>query len=176
MKTYKEFSVQFNRKKLISTISSLFFVTTLFLFFYLLDRDSQNFWGIFDRYITPIILIFLVSELVNFTRKLRGNSSALIINDKGITENISSSFATTIPWSEITDICETGINSERFLTLKIKSPKKFFAQGNLIQRGTKRIKFLFSKNSIHISSTLLDIKLEELRDKIDKYREQYDHT
>jgi hypothetical protein len=173
MNNDKEFRIPFSRKKLIGMISNLVFVTAIFLLIYILNWNSTSFLGIINRFITPVIFILLIAGIFVFIKSLRGNSPAIIINSEGIIHKTPSVSAGKIPWGEITKIYETRISTERLLTVQVKNPEKFIAQGNLFQRSIKRINSLISKSPIHISANILDIEFDELRDKIGEYHEKY---
>ncbi len=173
MNNNEEFSISFSRKKIVGIISNLVLVTAFFLLLYILNRNDLSFWGTINRFVTPIIFVLLVTLILTFTRSLKSNSIAFIINSEGIIDKTPSVSAGKIPWQEITKIYETRVGAERLLTVQVKNPEEFIAQGNLSQRFMKRINSLISKNPIHISANFLDIEFDELRDKIGEYRERF---
>ena len=173
MNNDKEFRIPFSRKKLIGMISNLVFVMAIFLLLYVLNWNSTNFLGIINRFIMPVIFIFLFVGIFVFIKNLSSNSPAIIINSEGITDKTPSVSTGKIPWVEITKVYETRISTERLLTVQVKNPEKFIAQGNLFQRSIKRINSLISKSPIHISTNTLDVEFDELRDKIGEYLEKY---
>lgn len=173
MSTDKDFIVHFSRKKIIGMISNLVFVIAVFLFLYLLNRKSDDFFVVFQEFVTPIIIIFMTILLVNNIRSLRSRLPAFIINSQGIVDNSSSTSVGLILWKEITKIYVTKISSERLITIEVKNPEKIFLQGNPFKRIVCKGIFLISKSSIHISANSLDIGFDELKEKVGDFYGKY---
>jgi hypothetical protein len=102
------------------------------------------------------------------TKKLLNNKPGLIIDEEGLTENMSVFSFGLIPWSDITEIYESSVQAsiaskQKFITIVVKDPGKYVSrETNSIK---KKLLSLNEKNygsPIHISTNTLKIDHDEL--------------
>lgn len=161
----KEIIIALDKKKLILLLFAGVVFTFFSFWFILKPSDFVNFITrsqniVFIAGILGLIVFGLGSVLLFF--KLFDNKPGLIINEKGIIDNSSSSSIGFIKWSDITKISQKKVVSTKFLLVEIRNPQEYIEKAHQIK------KFLLKQNlntygtPITLTSVGLQCSFEEL--------------
>lgn len=131
--------------------------------------DSRNEYLVLIIGITSIL--FFGMCLIFMIRKLFDNSIGLTINEMGITDNSSGTSVGLIEWNDISDIQITQIASTKFILIETTNPEKYINRAKKsISRRAMKANYKMYGTPLSISSNTLQIKFDELLEKITSAR------
>ena len=111
------------------------------------------------------IIFFGLCGIVGVLRLL-DTSPGIRLDSGGLTDNSSPFSIGFVPWSEITGMEVRRIGSQRILYLLLKSPESVLAQARPWKRKVLKASLLLGPSPIAISSNVLSIGFDELRELI----------
>jgi len=174
MKTIKEKVIELSKIKVaLLTLGAILFVA---LGVWLLIEGIEVFEGSyrFDpiMIVVAVITIFFFSLCAVFGfKKFFDNSPGLILNHEGFIDNSSGVSAGRVPWSEVVEIGQYKIQSQKFITIYVINAEKYVNRGNALKRMANRGNLKLSGTPINISSNSLKISFDELVETFEQYFE-----
>lgn len=140
------------------------------------DRYSKEFIYI----ISVLCIVFSLTGIVVFTKKLLSNDKvALIIDERGITEKSTGVSLGLVPWEDITEIgisrLQAGLfNKAYFISVYVKNPDEYIGKGkNAMVRQALNWNMKNYGSPINIMPQPLGMKHDELERIIREAFEQY---
>lgn len=109
-----------------------------------------------------VAIVFFGFASVYALRKLFDAAPGLIINSRGIVDNSSAIAAGLIPWEQITELTVTTVQSQRLLTIHVRSPDLFLTQGNFMRRMAAKVNYKHYGSPVQISANALKVSFDEL--------------
>lgn len=98
----------------------------------------------------------------------------MVINKQGVTDNSSALSIGFIPWADVQEIKILKLMSERFLLFILNNPQDYLKKvKNPIRRNTMKINQKLYGSPFSISSNLLQITFNELKELLQKKRNEY---
>ena len=161
MKETNEIRISFNR-----VIVFLLFLGSSFFVYIGYGMILEDI--LFYNFIGTVSIIFFGYGMIMTGIMLFDFSPGLIINSEGIFDNSSGIKAGMILWNEITDITLAGTTRQKFITIHVVNPDKYFNSSNIIKNIATRISNIIYGSPIHINSIALDINFDELHMMIDE--------
>lgn len=114
------------------------------------------------------MLFFGLCGLVGI-KKLFDKSPGLVLNSEGILDNSSGLSAGLIPWSEVVDIEQYQVRTQKFVSIHVKDPGKYANIGNALKKMANRVNIKMCGTPINISANSLKIGHEYLLKTIQEY-------
>lgn len=155
-------------KLVVLLIGSLGFVVMGVIFILKSDSiaTSQSVSPQFINVLGWISTVFFGVCAGSIATKLFDRSIGLRIDDRGITDNTSSSAAGLIEWQDIVGLERVTIASNKMIMVQVRNPEKYIARGknSFVRRAMKMNNKLYGTPITIISSSLKISykKLEEL--------------
>ncbi|MGQ1944500.1 STM3941 family protein [Ornithobacterium rhinotracheale] len=151
-------------------IGSLFFVS---ISIWILSAPENAFFrSVFAKIIAYSGLVFFGLVGIIALIQLFSKKSALIINEKGITDNTTMVSLGFIPWAEIQQIQTTNAMNQRFLMIILKDPKRIIARSkNPWQKMFNKLNYRLYGSPVGISINNLKISAEELKQELKAWSE-----
>lgn len=106
-------------------------------------------------------------------KKLFDKKPALVFNNSGIVDNVSSVSAGFIPWSEVVGAQIYEIQKQKLLIIKVRDPQAYIARGSLLKQKLNKANYKMVGSPISISANTLAIKFSELVSLFDQYQRKY---
>ena len=106
-------------------------------------------------------------------KKLFDKKPALIFNNSGMVDNVSSAAAGFIPWSEILSAEIIEIQKQKLLVIEVRDPQQYIARGNSLKRKLNQANYNLVGSPISITSNTLEINFSELVSLFDQYQRKY---
>ena len=128
---------------------------------------------LFLKIIGVIGILFFGIGLIYSVIKLFDNKSALIIDDKGITDNSSGVAVGFIAWQDITHISITQVRSTRFFLIYTVNPEKYLNDSNPFKSYMRKLGIKMYGTPLSISSSTLKYGFDELEKLLQSRLEQY---
>lgn len=154
-------------------IGSLFFVS-ISIWILSASENAENafFRSVFAKIIAYSGLVFFGLVGIIALIQLFSKKSALIINEKGITDNTTMVSLGFIPWAEIQQIQTTNAMNQRFLMIILKDPKRIIARSkNPWQKMFNKLNYRLYGSPVGISINNLKISAEELKQELKAWSE-----
>ncbi|MEH6631247.1 MAG: STM3941 family protein [Halopseudomonas aestusnigri] len=101
------------------------------------------------------------------------STPGLIFNKEGITDNSSGVSVGFIPWKDITDIKISQIVNQKFISIVVSDPEKYFKKGTRIQQLLNKGNIGMCGTPINISTNALKIKHKDLLSLLEEYHLNY---
>ena len=121
-----------------------------------------------------ISAIFFGIIAVSMIQKISEKKAGLVINKQGVTDNSSALSIGFIPWADVQQIKVLKVMSERFLLFILNNPQDYLKKvKNPIRRNTMKINQKLYGSPFSISSNLLQINFDELKELLQKKRNEY---
>ncbi len=140
----------------------------------MLDMESLfAFDSIYLRIPAVAAILFFGYILFHATRKILDTTPGLVIGPDGIIDNSSATSVGFIPWSQVSDLTTTSVESQRFVTVHLADDGPYLARGSRIVRLMNRANTRMTGSPINISSSSLKISFEELEKTLRHYFERY---
>ena len=107
-------------------------------------------------------------------QKISEKKAGLVINKQGVTDNSSALSIGFIPWADVQEIKILKVMSERFLLFILNNPQDYLKKvKNPIRRNTMKINQKLYGSPFSISSSLLQITFNELKELLQEKRNEY---
>ncbi|MGP2570008.1 STM3941 family protein [Ornithobacterium rhinotracheale] len=154
-------------------IGSLFFVSiSIWILSASENAENEFFRSVFAEIIAYSGLMFFGLVGIIALIQLFSKKSALIINEKGITDNTTMVSLGFIPWAEIQQIQTTNAMNQRFLMIILKDPKRIIARSkNPWQKMFNKLNYRLYGSPVGISINNLKISAEELKQELKAWSE-----
>lgn len=170
----KSIVIKLNKKKIILVLvgAVAFVLVGLIL---LISRDIQESYNpILVKLLAVVDIVFFGACMVYAFLKLFDNNVALLIDERGVTDNSSAVAAGLIEWKNILSISVTEVTGQKFLTIEVSNPEEIINR----QVGWKKILSGLNRSlyesPVQISANILDYNFEELhrvlQENLAKYR------
>ncbi|MRJ10387.1 hypothetical protein EDL98_04745 [Ornithobacterium rhinotracheale] len=138
------------------------------------SADDEFFKSVFVKIIAYTGIVFFGIIGVLGSIQLLSKKSALIINEKGITDNTTMVSLGFIPWDEIQQIQMTDVMNQRFLMVILKDPKRNIArQKNPLKKILNKLNYRLYGSPVGIPVNNLKISAEELKQELQTWSERY---
>jgi len=98
--------------------------------------------------------------------KLLDASPALVLDDKGLTNNSGILGGSFIPWSEITGFQVTQIKGQRILYVLLRDPSCYLSTLTPLRRKLLKATLAIGPSPVAISSNLLSVNTEDLMESL----------
>jgi len=118
-------------------------------------------------------ILFFGYALFHATRNILDREPGLVVSPEGIIDNSSATSVGLIPWSQVSDLTTTSVESQRFVTVHLADAGPYLARGNRIIRLMNRANSRMTGSPINISSSSLRISFDELEQTLREYFERY---
>lgn len=165
----KSIEIPFSKWKLLLAVAatSLFVVLGVFLLFVWSEETGAT--NSLAKKITGgiLILFFGAVSSVGFV-KLFSRKSALLINDEGIFDNTTASSFGLIKWENVTGFKIEEMMSRKFLVIEVNNGEEMIEKSKGMVRKTMKMNFSMYLTPYAIPSTVINYKLEELVDILEK--------
>ncbi|WP_120498672.1 STM3941 family protein [Kiloniella sp. EL199] len=106
-------------------------------------------------------------------KKMLTSAPGLIFNKEGIIDNSSGVSVGFIPWKDITDIKISQIAHQKFISIVVNHPEKYFKKGTRIQQLLNKGNISMCGTPINISCNTLKIKHKDLLSQLQEYHLAY---
>jgi hypothetical protein len=155
------------QKLVFFTVLSLVFVIGGYFMF---GKESNRYSKEVLYAASVVCIVFgLIGSGVFIKRLLSKDKTALLIDSKGVTDKSTSVSPGLVPWSDITDIRLTTMQTGRFskthfITIIVKNPDEYIAKGrNVAARYAMQWNTDRYGSPINIAPSTLGMKPEELK-------------
>lgn len=173
----KEIKIELSRTKLFFLLfGSLIFVFLGILFLVNPEKfTSFRFRSETTIFISGILSILFFGLCFFFIlKKILDKRIGLIINEKGFVDNSSAISLGFVPWQDVSEVFETKVANQCFVSVNLKNPEDYFKkQNNILIRKSLEINFKNFNSLISISSNSLKIKHDNLLEIFSEYFEKY---
>ncbi|WP_417355686.1 STM3941 family protein [Flavobacterium sp.] len=151
--------IKFNKGRIISLIfmALLFVIASIFIISQPIKIPSPL------KYLAGVLgILFFGAIFISMVLKLAGNKPAIIIDDKGITDNASAVSAGLIEWSDILGVEITSVNNQLFISIYVKNPEKYMQNTGLFKKWMMKMNQSIQGTNINIPKTTLGDDFDEL--------------
>ncbi|MFD1255731.1 STM3941 family protein [Mucilaginibacter terrae] len=116
------------------------------------------------RVVGVAAIVFFGLACAFMLKQLGNKKPVIIISAHGITDRSSATSVGFIPWEDITDIRETMVINQSFMTIDVKNPEHYISQQtNAVKRKLMQLNFDKYNSLISISANSLQCKHFQLR-------------
>lgn len=100
---------------------------------------------------------------MTIAKKMTDNKAGFVITDEGIIDNSSGVSVGVVKWTDIQDIQQSNVMSQRFLTLVVQNPQEYIdRETSFLKRKAMQMNFNSYGSPISISANALDTDFEKL--------------
>jgi hypothetical protein len=103
--------------------------------------------------------------------RLCSNRPALIIDEKGITDNASGMAVGFVPWDDITGAGIAKFRRQQFLGIAVRNPEQYLAKAGRLKRMLMKTNRSTLGYVINIPQVALSVSIEKLLAHINEHRE-----
>lgn len=107
-------------------------------------------------------MVFFGLAGIAMSRKILDSSPALIVDDRGLTDNTSAFSAGFVPWSDITGFEVRQIQRQRVLYVRLKDPEKYIARFSPVRRALFRASQRLGASPVTLTSSSMAIGFDEM--------------
>ena len=132
-----------------------------------------------NPYILPFGIFILIGffAIIIFARRFFVNNNVLVIDDDGITNNISNASFGFIPWKDVIEVKKKKVAGGRFICVFVNNPNDYLNNGaTLIQKKRMDFNKTYCETPVVISAKGLALDyytlLEIIQRKHNLYKEQ----
>lgn len=161
--------IPFSKWKLLLAVvaSALFVVLGVFLLFVWSEEAGSS--SPLAKKITGGILILFFGAVSAFGFvKMLSKKCALLINDEGICDNTTASSFGLIKWDNVTGFKIEEMMSRKYLVIQVNNGEEMLEKSKGMLRKTMKMNFSMYLTPYAIPSTVINYKLEELVDLLEK--------
>ncbi|MDX6269077.1 MAG: hypothetical protein QOD28_300 [Acidobacteriota bacterium] len=120
-----------------------------------------------------VTIVFFGIFAIYALKKLLDKKPALVFNDSGIVDNVSSASAGFIPWSDVIRAEIFELPKHKMLVIKVRDPQKYVARGSSLRRSLNKTNYKTVGSPISIYVNLLEIDVAELASLFKRYQRKY---
>jgi hypothetical protein len=120
-----------------------------------------------------VTIVFFGIFAIYALKKLLDKKPALVFNDSGIVDNVSSASAGFIPWSDVVRAEIFELPKHKMLVIKVRDPQKYIARGSALRRSLNKTNYKTVGSPISIYVNLLEIDVAELASLFKRYQRKY---
>jgi len=165
--------IPFSKWKLLLAVvaSTLFVVLGVFLLFsWSEEAGSSN--PMAKKIIGGVLIVFFGAvSAVGFVKML-SKKCALLINDEGILDNTTASSFGLIKWENITGFKIEEMMSRKYLVIQVNNGEEMIEKSKGMLRKTMKMNFSMYLTPYAIPSTVVNYKLIDLVDILEKQLEE----
>jgi hypothetical protein len=101
--------------------------------------------------------------------RLLSRSPALIIDERGLTDNASFTSAGFIPWSDIQAVQIMQVKRQPFLAIHVTDPEQYLQRLNILQQILMRANLAITGCVVNIPQSMLPVRLNALLNEINRH-------
>lgn len=120
-----------------------------------------------------VTIVFFGIFAIYALKKLLDKKPALVFDDSGIVDNVSSASAGFIPWSDVVGAQIFEMPKHKMLVIKVRDPQKYVARGSSLRRSLNKTNYKTVGSPISIYVNLLEIDVAELASLFKRYLRKY---
>ncbi|WP_330442875.1 STM3941 family protein [Flavobacterium sp. C4GT6] len=151
--------ITFNKVRIIILLlmALLFVIASIFIISYPIKIPSLL------KYLAGILgILFFGAVFITMILKLARNKPAIIVDDKGLTDNASGVSAGLIEWSDILGIEITSVTNQLFISIYVRDPEKYMQNTGLFKKWMMKMNQSIQGTNINIPKTTLGDDFDEL--------------
>ena len=151
--------IKFNKVRIIILLlmALLFVIASIFIISYPIKTPSLL------KYLAGILgILFFGAVFITMILKLARNKPAIIVDDKGLTDNASGVSAGLIEWSDILGIEITSVTNQLFISIYVRDPEKYMQNTGLFKKWMMKMNQSIQGTNINIPKTTLGDDFDEL--------------
>lgn len=173
--------IKTSTKKLVQVV--IFSIVFIIVGFFMFGKESNRYSKEFLYVVSLLgIAMGLIGVVYSISILFKKDKTALVIDNKGITDRSSMVSLGFIPWQDVTSVRLTSMQTNRFsktyfITILVKNPDQYIAKGkNLLARYSLQWNTDKSGSPINIAPSTFGMKPEELKKIIKDAFERYKTT
>lgn len=176
MDSVSKIVIRFNQQKrtLLYFVAGFMLITGIGIFVKSFSKKPFQ-----NPYILPLGVVFILAfiAIVFYARKLLVHSTAVVIDDKGITDNANSGPVRFIPWGDVVEVNKKKVSGGKFICIHVNNPNDYLNR-ETSPAQQKRLEFnnTYCETPVVISSNNLSVDyytlLEIIQRKHNLYKEQ----
>lgn len=115
------------------------------------------------KYLVGVLgILFFGAVFITMILKLASNKPAIIIDDKGVTDNASGVSAGLIEWQDILGVEITSVTNQLFISIYVRDPEKYMQNSSPVKKWMMKMNQSIQGTNINIPKTTLGDDFDEL--------------